>query len=64
MGKSVQLVEPTKHVGGMTSGGLGWVDFGRKEAIGGISHQFFGQVYDAIQKPEPQGIGTGCRLEC
>src|SRR5258707_327270 len=35
MGKSVVLVEPGKHLGGLSSGGLGWTDSGNKEVVGG-----------------------------
>lgn len=44
MGKTVSLLEPGNHVGGMTSSGLGWVDFGRKNAIGGAAREFFERV--------------------
>jgi len=44
MGKSVTLADPGKHLGGMTSGGLGWVDFGNKAAIGGMSRDFIERV--------------------
>ena len=30
MGLDVVLVEPTEHIGGMTSGGLGYTDIGNK----------------------------------
>src|SRR5262249_47535291 len=34
-GKSVIVLEPGKHVGGMVSGGLGATDTGNRAAIGG-----------------------------
>ena len=34
MGKSVVLVAPEKHLGGLTSGGLGFTDTGDKSVIG------------------------------
>ena len=37
MGKSVVIVSPDSHLGGLTSGGLGWTDSGDKDAIGGLS---------------------------
>jgi FAD dependent oxidoreductase len=43
-GKSVVLVEPGRHVGGMVSGGLGATDHGNRAAIGGISREFFRKV--------------------
>src|SRR3954471_10917897 len=43
-GKSVILIEPGRHLGGMSSGGLGQTDFGNKQVIGGLSRQFFKRV--------------------
>src|SRR5262245_20302681 len=44
MGKTVALVEPGKHLGGLTSGGLGATDIGNKQAIGGIAREFYQRV--------------------
>jgi hypothetical protein len=44
MGKTVVLIEPGKHLGGMTSGGLGATDIGNKRAIGGIARDFYRRV--------------------
>ncbi len=44
MGKSVVLIEPSKHIGGLTSGGLGATDIGNKAAIGGIAREFYQRV--------------------
>ena len=44
-GKSVVLIEPGQHLGGLTTGGLGATDIGNKRAIGGISREFYGRVY-------------------
>src|SRR3990167_4464689 len=46
MGKSAVLIEPGKHLGGMTSSGLGWVDIGNPANIGGIAHQYFHRVWN------------------
>jgi len=43
-GLKAALVSPDHHLGGMVSGGLGWTDYGRKEAIGGYSLEFFERV--------------------
>ena len=40
-GATVALVEPGRHLGGMTSGGLGWTDFGTQSAIGGMAREFY-----------------------
>ena len=44
LGKSVVLLQPGKFLGGMTTGGLGWTDFGRKFVIGGMSRNFYERV--------------------
>ncbi|MFN9158479.1 MAG: FAD-dependent oxidoreductase [Planctomyces sp.] len=44
MGHSVILIEPGQHVGGLTSGGLGFTDSGDKRAIGGISREFYQRI--------------------
>ncbi len=43
-GKSVVLLQPGGHLGGMTSGGLGETDFGKKNVIGGMSRQFYADL--------------------
>jgi hypothetical protein len=43
-GKSVVLIDPAHHLGGMVSGGLGATDTGRREAIGGYAREFFGRI--------------------
>ncbi len=43
-GASVALIEPRHHVGGMTSGGLGATDFGRKQVIGGMARDFYEEL--------------------
>ena len=37
MGKSVVVVSPDRHLGGLSSGGLGWTDSGDKTVIGGLA---------------------------
>lgn len=49
MGKSVILVSPDVHLGGMTSGGLGFTDTGNKEVIGGLSKEFYQRLYAYYQ---------------
>jgi FAD-dependent oxidoreductase family protein len=44
LGKSVILIEPGKHLGGLTSGGLGATDIGNKAAIGGLAREFYQRV--------------------
>jgi len=44
-GKSVIVVSPDKHLGGLTAGGLGYTDTGNKAVIGGLSRDFYHRVY-------------------
>ena len=44
MGLSVAVLEPSEHVGGMSAGGLSLTDIGNKQAIGGISREFYRRV--------------------
>ncbi|GHT17305.1 hypothetical protein FACS1894189_2920 [Planctomycetales bacterium] len=52
MGKSVIVVSPDKHLGGLTSGGLGMTDSGKTASVGGLSRQFYERVYTEYQKDE------------
>src|SRR5688500_1691874 len=45
MGKSVVIVSPDKHLGGLSSGGLGFTDTGNKAVIGGLSREFYHRVW-------------------
>jgi len=51
MGKSVVLIEPGSRLGGLTSGGLGQTDIGNKQAIGGISREFYGRIAQHYANP-------------
>jgi thioredoxin reductase len=44
MGKTAVILEPGGHLGGLSAGGLGQTDIGHKDAIGGISREFYGRV--------------------
>ena len=52
MGKSVILVGPEKHLGGLSSGGLGATDIGNKRAIGGLSREFYRRLGKHYGKQE------------
>jgi len=52
MGKTVIMVSPDTHLGGLTAGGLGWTDTGKKEVIGGLSREFYQRVYDKYQEDD------------
>jgi hypothetical protein len=44
-GKTVILVTPETHLGGLTASGLGWTDTGKKEVIGGLSRNFYHRIW-------------------
>ncbi len=52
MGKTVVIVGPDKHLGGLSSGGLGYTDTGNKAVIGGLARDFYHRVWKEYQKPE------------
>lgn len=52
MGKSVVIVCPDKHLGGLSSSGLGWTDSGKKEIIGGLSREFYHRIWKHYQNDE------------
>jgi hypothetical protein len=45
MGKTVIVVSPDKHLGGMSSAGLGFTDTGNKTVIGGLARDFYHRLY-------------------
>ena len=57
-GARVLLVEPGRHLGGMTSGGLGYTDLGDVRVIGGPAARFAGQqarLWQGIAEQVPEG---------
>jgi hypothetical protein len=52
MGGSVVVVEPSRRIGGLTTGGLGQTDIGNKAAIGGIAREFYQRVRKYYDQPE------------
>ena len=52
-GKTVLLIEPGRHLGGMSSGGLGLTDIGNKYAITGLARDYYrriGQHYGRFEQ--------------
>lgn len=52
-GLRVTLVEPTEHIGGLTTGGLGYTDIGNKQVVTGVASQFYRKVghhYGALEQ--------------
>lgn len=62
MGKTVVVVEPSKHVGGLTSGGLGYTDSGNKEVIGGIAREFYRLVKKHYDDPAAWPFGDRAKF--
>lgn len=52
LGKSVTLIEPTQHLGGLTSGGLGFTDVGNPHVVGGLSREFYHRIWLYYQQPQ------------
>jgi hypothetical protein len=53
LGKKAVLIEPGRHLGGMSSGGLGYTDIGNKYAITGLARDFYrriGQHYGKFEQ--------------
>jgi FAD dependent oxidoreductase len=44
-GKSVLVISPDSHLGGLSSGGLGFSDTGNKSVIGGLAREFYHRVW-------------------
>lgn len=64
LGHSVILIEPSRHLGGLTTGGLGATDIGNKGAIGGMSREFYRRLKTYYQQdsvwvhsPKPKDNG-------
>jgi len=52
MGKSAVIVCPDKHLGGLSSGGLGFTDTGDKAVIGGLAREFYHRVWLHYDQPD------------
>ena len=52
MGRSVIMVSPDRHLGGLSSSGLGFTDTGDKAVIGGLARDFYHRLYLHYQKEE------------
>ena len=44
MGRTAVVLEPRSHVGGLTTGGLGYTDIGAPDSIGGLAGEFYRRV--------------------
>ena len=52
MGRTAIVIEPGKHLGGLTAGGLGATDIGNKRAIGGIAREFYRRIGEHYAKDD------------
>ena len=52
MGRSAIIVCPDRHLGGLSSGGLGWTDAGNKAVIGGLAREFYHRVWKHYESPD------------
>lgn len=52
LGKSVVIVTPDQHLGGMSSSGLGFADTGNTAVIGGIAREFHQRVWKHYEDPK------------
>ena len=57
-GKKVLLIEPAKHLGGMTASGLGMTDIGDKEAITGNTRKFYKRIAKHYGEEDELWVGT------
>jgi hypothetical protein len=52
MGKKPLVIATDSHLGGLTTGGLGWTDIGNKMVIGGLAREFYSLIGDYYAKEE------------
>lgn len=52
MGKSVVIVCPDSHLGGLSSSGLGATDSGERRVIGGLSKEFYHRLWQYYQNTD------------
>ena len=60
-GASVILLSPEKHIGGLTTSGLGWTDIGNQDryrTIGGLALDFFHRVKSYYQHTQGWSVET------
>ena len=50
LGKRVMIVEPGRHLGGMTAGGLSAVDIGDPRTVGGLTREYFTRLVRSYGK--------------
>jgi hypothetical protein len=69
MGKRAVILEPGRHLGGMTASGLGLTDIGNRTVIGGLSREFYARVREhyirayGADSPQVRDCRDGFRFE-
>jgi len=58
MDRSVVMVSPMAHIGGLTASGLGRTDFGEAGTIGGLSYEFYKRGKDHYDDPDAWEEGS------
>ena len=51
LGLTVALLNPARQIGGLTTGGLGFTDFGNKAAVGGLALEFYQRLGAHYHQP-------------
>ncbi len=64
LGRQVVIVDPGRHLGGMTSGGLSAIDIGNPKTVGGITREYFTELAALYGRELPwdreiKGVATG-----
>lgn len=57
-GRSVILISPDRHLGGLTSGGLGWTDMTKSALVGGLSREFYHRIWLHYENPAAWNDGV------
>ncbi len=52
MGHTTVVICPELHLGGLSSGGLGFTDTGNKAVIGGLAREFYHRIWKHYDRPE------------
>lgn len=52
MGKTVVVLDPGTHIGGLTTGGLSWTDIGNKMVVGGVAREFYQRIKRKYDDPK------------
>ena len=52
LGRSVVLVAPDRHLGGLSASGLGFTDTGNKAVIGGLAREFYHRIWKHYESPD------------